>query len=52
MQLAQAQELEDLARLRGDLVDTRDTDAEDELRLRLDLRAKQLGRAKASAVAE
>merc|ERR1719327_617468 len=36
VELAEAEELEDLARLRGKLVDTDDTDAEDELRLRLD----------------
>merc|ERR1719506_1251542 len=36
VELAEAEELEDLARLRGELVDTDDTDAEDQLRLRLD----------------
>ena len=35
VQLAEAEELEDLARLRGKLVDTDDTHAEDELRLGL-----------------
>ena len=35
VQLAQAEELENLARLRRDLVDTGNADAEDELRLRL-----------------
>merc|ERR1719506_1219048 len=36
VELAEAEELKDLARLRGKLVDTDDTDAEDQLRLRLD----------------
>merc|ERR1719327_941203 len=36
VELAEAEELEDLARLRGELVDTDDTDAENQFRLRLD----------------
>merc|ERR1719327_552734 len=36
VELAEAEELKDLARLRRELVDTDDTDAEDQLRLRLD----------------
>merc|ERR1719454_733361 len=35
VQLPEAEELQNLARLRGELVDTNDTRAEDELRLRL-----------------
>merc|ERR1719327_1513407 len=36
VELAEAEKLEDLARLRGELVDTDDTDAKDQLRVRLD----------------